>query len=81
MTTYYAAEFLFALSAYLASIVTTLALLLIGGVRIACDAMIAKAMESSVGGEPIAFTLLSLLLFIVLLSVRIVKRDSYDMEG
>lgn len=64
-----------------ASIVTALALLLIGGVRIACDAMIAKAMESSVGGEPIAFTLLSLLLFIVLFSVRIVKRDSYDMEG
>lgn len=65
-----------------ASIILSFVLFLLGSVKIYCDAVIAGNISSaSIDGAPIALTLLALLLFAVLLTVRIIKRDSYDIEG
>ncbi|HBJ18924.1 MAG TPA: hypothetical protein DDY70_04180, partial [Clostridiales bacterium] len=60
-------------------------LFLLGIVKIVCDAVLAEAVDGyiaqneSIASAPIIFTVLAFLLFGGLLTVRLIKRNSYSL--
>lgn len=60
-------------------------LFVLGIVKIVCDAVLAKAVDGyiaqnvGIAGAPIVFTVLAFLLFAALLTVRLIKRNSYHL--